>query len=281
MSVGMMVMIRVKDSFSYDRFHPHRAYTYRITSQITNPEKLSWELASTPLPLQEILDSDTLTVQASTSLYPGIYETLTDGAKDIDVAGCFTQSSFFDVFGFTLLHGNARTALQHPYSVVLSKATAEKFFGSNNPVGNMLTVGKLGVFQITGVLNEDPGKTHINHDVYIAYATIDKLEALEKLPAKSKTWNSFEKAYTYIVLNEHASPDDLQRRLNSVAQSINQQSNHGTFAFNTQKLSAITPNWGTLYNDFARAASWGKIITEGTVAFIILLAACLDRKSVV
>lgn len=279
MSVGMMVMIRVKDSFSYDRFHPHRAYTYRITSQITNPEKLSWELASTPLPLQEILDSDTLTVQASTSLYPGIYETLTDGAKDIDVAGCFTQSSFFDVFGFTLLHGNARTALQHPYSVVLSKATAEKFFGSNNPVGNMLTVGKLGVFQITGVLNEDPGKTHINHDVYIAYATIDKLEALGKLPAKSKTWNSFEKAYTYIVLNEHASPDDLQRRLNSVAQSINQQSNHGTFAFNTQKLSAITPNLGTLYNDFARAASWGKIITEGTVAFIILLAACFNYTS--
>ncbi|MFD1001553.1 ABC transporter permease [Ohtaekwangia kribbensis] len=279
MSVGMMVMIRVKDSFSYDHFHPHRAYTYRITSQITNPEKLSWELASTPLPLQEILDSDTLAVQASTSLYPGIYETLTDGAKDIDVAGCFTQSSFFDVFGFTLLHGNARTALQHPYSVVLSKATAEKFFGSNNPVGSMLTVGKLGVFQITGVLNEDPGKTHIKHDVYIAYATIDKLETLGKLPAKSKTWNSFEKAYTYIVLNDHASLDDLQRHLNSVAQSINQQSNHGTFAFNTQKLSAITPNWGTLYNDFARAASWGKIITEGTVAFIILLAACFNYTS--
>ena len=279
MSVGMMVMIRVKDSFSYDRFHPHRAYTYRITSQITNPEKLSWELASTPLPLQEILDNDTMVVKTSVSLYPGIYETLTDGTKDIDVAGSFTQSSFFDVFGFTLLHGNARTALQHPYSVVLSKATAEKFFGSNNPVGTMLTLGKLGAFQVTGVLDEPPGKSHIQHDVYIAYTTIEQLEALDKLPAKSKTWNSFEKAYTYIVLNERASLDDLQARLNRVAQDINQQSNHGTFGFNTQKLSAITPNWGTLYNDFARAASWGKIITEVTVAFIILLAACFNYTS--
>ena len=279
MSVGMMVMIRVKHSLGYDRFHPHGAYTYRITSQITNPEKSSWELASTPLPLQEILESDTMVVQASTSLYPGIYETLTNGTKDIDVAGCFTQHSFFDVFGFTLLHGDTRTALQHPYSVVLSKTTAEKFFGVNNPVGTMLTLGRLGAFQVTGVLNEPPGKTHISHDVYIAYATIDKLEALGKLPAKSKTWDSFEKAYTYIVLNDEASINDLQNRLNKVAQDINQQSNHGTFGFNAQKLSAITPNWGTLYNDFARAASWGKIITEGTVAFIILLAACFNYTS--
>jgi putative ABC transport system permease protein len=279
MSVGMMVMIRMKDSFSYDRFHPHPAYTYRITSQITNPEKLSWELASTPLPLREVLDSDTLLIKASASLYPGIYETLTDGSKDIDVASCFTQSSFFDVFGFTLLHGNARTALQHPYSAVLSKATAEKFFGSNNPVGTMLTLGKLGVFQVTGVLNAVPGKTHINHDVYIAYSTLDKLEALGKLPARSKTWDSFEKAYTFVVLNDHTSRDDLQSRLNNLTQSINQQSDHGTFTFNTQKLSAITPNWGTLYNDFARAASWGKIITEGIVAFIILLAACFNYTS--
>lgn len=279
MSVGMMVMIRVKDSLSYDRFHPHREYTYRITSHITNPEKLSWELASTPLPLQEILESDTMLARTSVSIYPGVYETATDGAKDIDIAGSFTQSSFFDTFGFTLLHGHAHAALQHPFSVVLSKVTAEKFFGSNNPVGAMLTLGKLGVFQVTGVLNEAPGKTHINYDVYISYATVEKLEALGKLPSKSKTWDSFEKAYTYIVLKDNVSTDDLHTRLDRIAESINKQSDHGTFKFQTQKLSAITPNWGTLYNDFARAASWGKIITEGTVAFIILLAACFNYTS--
>jgi putative ABC transport system permease protein len=228
MSVSMMVMIRVKDSLSYDRFHLHREYTYRITSHITNPEKSTWELASTPLPLQEVLESDTMLARTSVSIYPGVYETATDGAKDIAIAGSFTQSSFFDVFGFTLLHGNAHAALQHPFSVVLSKATAEKFFGSNNPVGTMLTLGKLGVFQVTGVLNEPPGKTHINYDVYISYATVEKLESLGKLPEKSKTWDSFEKAYTYIVLKEHVSTDDFHAQLDRISESINKQSNHNT-----------------------------------------------------
>lgn len=279
MSVSMMVMIRLKDSLSYDRFHPHAEYTYRITSHITNPEKLSWQLASTPLPLLENLESDTMHIRTSASIYPGVYEKATDGTKDIDISGSFTQNSFFDVFGFTLLHGNARAALQHPFSVVLSQATAEKFFGSSNPVGTMLTLGKLGVFQVTGVLNEPPGKTHIHHDVYISYTTVEKLEALGKLPAKSKTWDSFEKGYTYIVLKDDASINDVYSSLNRIAESINQQSDHGTFQFHTQKLAAITPNWGTLYNDFARASSWGKILTEVTVAFIILLAACFNYTS--
>jgi putative ABC transport system permease protein len=279
MSVGMMVMIRVKDSFSFDKFHPHPEYTYRITSHITNPEKLSWELASTPLPLQDILEQDTLLAAASVSLYPVIHESATDGVKDIVVSGSFTQGSFFDAFGFKLLHGNASVALSQPFSIVLSKSTSEKFFGTNNPVGKLLTFEKLGVFQITGVLAEAPGKTHINNDVYISYTTVGKLEALGKLPSKSKTFNSFESGYTYIVLHENQSREKLQSALDRVAKDINRDSDQSIFRFNTQKLSAISPNWGTLYNDFARAASWGKIITEGTVAFIILLAACFNYTS--
>jgi putative ABC transport system permease protein len=71
MSIGMMVIIRTIDNFSYDTFHPDSDRTYRVLSQITNKEGDKWKLASTPLPLREQLSSESL-IEASVSLYPGM-----------------------------------------------------------------------------------------------------------------------------------------------------------------------------------------------------------------
>src|SRR5690348_5314991 len=82
MSVGMMVVIRTVDSLSYDTFHPYTKRIFRITSEITNAEKTTWELASTPLPLQGTLATEPV-VECAVSLYNGVQQTATDGVKDI------------------------------------------------------------------------------------------------------------------------------------------------------------------------------------------------------
>ena len=48
------------------------------------------------------------------------------------------DSTFFDVFTYHAVKGNLRTALNNPYTVVLLKPTADKLFGSEDPVGKTI-----------------------------------------------------------------------------------------------------------------------------------------------
>jgi putative ABC transport system permease protein len=275
MSVCMMVMIQMKDTFSYDNFHPATERTFRVISEIKNPEGQQWTLASTPLPLQQTLAADTNLFESLVSLYPGVNDNATDGVKEIAVEGAFTQSSFFDVFGFSLASGDERTALTEPNTVVLSQKTAQKFFRDENPLGKLITFNKFGVFQVTGVLNE-PGKSHISFDVYVSASSVPLLEKDHKLPAKSDTWNSFENGYTYLVLHKNVTKQNLEDRLERLSAYINKESNSGTFNFRTQSLSSITPGSDAVYNEIGSITTWGKVMASIGVAFIILLAACFN-----
>jgi putative ABC transport system permease protein len=47
----------------------------------------------------------------------------------------FADSSFFNVFSFSLLEGDPHTALSGPRKVILTESTARRYFGSTDPLG--------------------------------------------------------------------------------------------------------------------------------------------------
>lgn len=66
------------------------------------------------------------------------------------------DSSFIDMYGFKLLYGNAATALNDPFSVVITAEKALKYFGKTNCVGQSLTIegfnGQKHDFMVSAVL---------------------------------------------------------------------------------------------------------------------------------
>ena len=74
-----------------------------------------------------------------------IVEVTVDGiSKKIKVKDIvFADSTLFDVFSFNVLYGNPATALKDPYSIVLTRSTAQSLFGTDNVVGKIIHyVGK-------------------------------------------------------------------------------------------------------------------------------------------
>lgn len=275
MCVGMMVMVQLADTFSYDTFHPHPERTFRVISEITNHEGQQWTFASSPLPLLQTLAADSDLFEASVNFYPGVQADASDGVKEIMVNGAFTQSSFFDVFGFSLARGHERTALTEPNSIVLSHQTAQKFFGDENPVGKLITFNNLGVFQVTGVL-QPSGKSHISFDTYLSSSTVRLLENDHTLPAKSEQLNSFQDGYTYVVLRKNITRKDLDNRLDRLSKELNKDSEGGTLTLQSQALSSITPGTDAINNEISNITTWGKVMASIGVALIILLAACFN-----
>lgn len=276
MSVGLMVIIRLLDQLSYDNFHPAPERTFRITSSYHQKNGERWKMASTPLPLKDALNTNENLIEACTSVYPAFNGKASAGGKEIGINGAFTDPSFFKVFGFSLAKGNSVTALQQPNSVVISKPVAQKFFGTENPVGKIISLEKKGAFLITGVLDEIPGKSHLDFDAYASYASIAQLEKTKALPERLNSWFAFNTGYTYALLKNETNPDALRYQLQSIATELNRINKDAVSSFDVQRLDKITPGHDALVNEIGRRSSWSKIYFELGVALLILLAACFN-----
>jgi len=88
--------------------------------------------------------------------WDGITSGVTKGDKSFREGIQLGDSTLLSMYGFELLHGNAATALQAPFSVVITEETAVKYFGRKDVVGETLTIqsfaGGKNDFSVTGVL---------------------------------------------------------------------------------------------------------------------------------
>ncbi|HMG90620.1 MAG TPA: ABC transporter permease [Chryseolinea sp.] len=78
------------------------------------------------------------------------------------------DTNFFTFFTVPLIYGDAENVLKQPGSIVLSRATAEKYFGRENPVGQMIHLLNYdSSFQVSGVYQNLPHNTHLDFDLII------------------------------------------------------------------------------------------------------------------
>lgn len=271
------MMVQVNDDLSYDLFHPFPHRTYRILSDINESKgNKQYELASTPLPLKMALDKQTDIIQNAVQIYPALKENATFEGKKLFINGAFTGPSFFKVFGFKLAMGNETEALSSTNGIILSSETATKFFGKTNPLGKILDFGKSGLYQVTGVLENPPGESHLGFDAYASSLAIGKLEKTNVLPAMEDNWNSLNYSYTYVVLKENVGANRLNNLLKQIASVPQLKSKEGTIKFTGQPILKITPGTDGIYNEIGRGTVWAKVLTIVGIGFIILLAACFN-----
>ena len=78
--------------------------------------------------------------------------------------------SFFNLFDYKLLKGDPKTALGQPNTVVLTESSARRLFGSEDPVGQVLSISalRIGDVKITGVMEDPPETTHMKFDSLIS-----------------------------------------------------------------------------------------------------------------
>jgi putative ABC transport system permease protein len=109
-------------------------------------------------PLSKRLKEDYPNLVANYYRWDGITSIVSKGDKHLRQGIQLGDSTLLKMFGFTLLHGDINTALNNPFSVVITKAMAVKYFGKTDVVGEMLDIhsfsGEVKPFAVTGVLNE-------------------------------------------------------------------------------------------------------------------------------
>lgn len=277
MCIGLLVILRLQDEFSYDRFHPAPGRTFRIISDVINSDGGGFRLASTPLPLAGTLKDNYAFVENTAQVYPGWNGSGSAAGKNLEVNMAFTQPSFFEVFGFKLQQGSGYDALNGPNKIVISERTAKRFFGSAPATGKILALGDLGSFIVTGVITSGGHKSHIDFDIYCSISSLPALEMSGKLKPNTNDWSNVSAGYTYVLLKEGSSKKQLMVALDRISAPLkaSDEADKSRIRFDVQSLTAIAPG-EDLGNAIGRGASIGKIAAEVSIAFIILISACFN-----
>lgn len=73
-------------------------------------------------------------------------------------------SAFFSMFNFTLLEGDINQLLSDPYSLVMTRSSASKYFGDASAVGKFITYDSIRL-KVTGIIEDLPSNTHLQFDL--------------------------------------------------------------------------------------------------------------------
>ncbi len=100
----------------------------------------------------------------------------------------YADAPFFNIFSFKLLDGNVSTVLNAPNKVVLSQSMAKKYFGTENPVGKVLSLEGRGDYQVTGICEDAPGNSQIQYDFVASFTSLDASKTEEWYTANYTTY---------------------------------------------------------------------------------------------
>jgi putative ABC transport system permease protein len=111
---------------------------------------------TTVAPLAKALKENYPSLVANYYRWDAITSAVSYGEKHFREGVQLGDSTLLKLYGFSLLQGDARTALNEPFSVVITDEKAMKYFGRTDAVGKDLTIdnfaGAKRSFRITGVL---------------------------------------------------------------------------------------------------------------------------------
>ena len=184
----------------------------------------------------------------------------------------YAQSSFFDLFTFPLLSGNADTSLLAINHAVITEETARKYFGNEDPIGKMITIDGASDFEVSGVCKSVPQNSHFKFDILLSY---------ENLIKTSRSWdNSWvnERVYSYILLNPGADPKALEAKLPQLPEKFIGRFMKEAFFLLEYRLVKLTDIHlhSSISNELEVNGSIRSVVALGIVAVLVLLIAFIN-----
>lgn len=277
MSICIVIIMMVADQMSYDRHITNSDRVYRINHERMNDDDLVNKMATTPLPLADALMEEYAGVENTVRIRRGFGNNWIDIENDINIplGGFFAEPSFLDIFEYNLEHGNASTALAEPNSVILTKAAAEKLFDIDNPTGELIDMGELGEYKVTGVLEKSKGKSHIKFEALASYSSLNALEADSTVRIANDSWRNSTAGWVYIRLAEGKSVADIENGLQEIGKREYAEMEDINYRFYLQNITKITPG-PLIGNQIGPGLPDIFIYFLAGLALIIMLSACFN-----
>jgi putative ABC transport system permease protein len=290
LSIGLttclLILLYIVSESGYDRQNVDADLIYRTASaiRIGGQKQRGW--AATSAPVAWALKADLPEVAMSTRLmkFPSMDKMLLTAKQGnsrkqfYETNGYYVDSTFFRLFTYPFLYGNAATSLDLPNSVVLSEEVAQRLFGSRNPVGLPVTIGMpFGNFDYTvrGVFRDKGFKTHIPAHFFLSMHNSDVGGGWVDKETNFASGNIF---HTYIRLKKKVDLVAFESKLNA---AIDKRGGADLKAIGVSSrlfLQPLTDIYlhSRVENEIGPNGNATTLYILGSIALFVLLIACIN-----
>jgi putative ABC transport system permease protein len=284
MSICMGIIMLVADQMLYDRYNTNRDRIYRVNTFRVDPngnDISGIDNSTSPMPLRGELADNYTGIEKIVRLKRGFGNNWLEVEHqnvNIPVKGFFADPEVLAFFQYELELGDPESALVKPYSVVLTRAAANKLFKEKNPLGLTFTVGDIGTYTVTGVLKETTNKSHIVFEALASMSTVKSLVAQGKSGNDMENWMDFWNGWTYVMLQPGTPVADIDTHLGKIFKThIASVANPDAFKakFRLQSLNDITPG-RVVNNPIGPSLPWVFVYFLAGLAGIIMLTSCFN-----
>jgi ABC-type antimicrobial peptide transport system permease subunit len=272
MSVGLLMILFISDLLSYDDFHEKKDNIYRVITKNQGANGHTMTLASSSIKAGHKIKETISGIEELTQVRDGFGGDAQINDSKVPLGGLYADNSFLQVFTFPLLEGDIGTALQEPYSLVLTEKSAKKLFGETDALGKTVKFDSLN-YTVTGVVKDIPKLSHLNFESLASFATVE----LEK-PNEDGAflgWQNFFDNYTYALLPKNQDVQTIQSRLDVLSKTENESIKDQKITLSLQPLDEISIG-KTLVNEIGPHVDVIAIWVLMALTCIVLLSACFN-----
>jgi putative ABC transport system permease protein len=215
MAVCLLILLFVRNEFSFDRFHQHRDRIYRAEAHFLAPDgSVRGAFCSLGPSWVTHLENEFPEMEHVVRMYgPGNTRISVGTNHFTEERLFFAEEDIFEVFSISMVKGDPKTALKNPGNVVISKTMAIKYFGNQDPMGKQVKVDNRFLLQVTGVMKDFPSNSHIHPDFLASYISLKGLFGQGESDYFHGSRNFGDNvAHTYIRLSIQADPEELSSR---------------------------------------------------------------------
>jgi ABC-type antimicrobial peptide transport system permease subunit len=272
MSVGLLLIAFAHDLLSYDRFNEKGSRIYRITSHAKFKQGRSNKFASTSVKIARLIQEKVPGVEEITMMQTELSGDANINGNVVPFTGIYAEPSMLRIFTLPMLKGDAATALQLPYSIVLTETSAKKLFGAEDAFGKTIHFNNLD-YKVTGILKDVPFFSHIQFESLVSFSTIEPRIAKDQNLLKWE--NVWQRNYVYLLLPENLRASGIQAEIDAICAGENKTDDEAEIHLTLLPLYDIV--LGEELNN-----SIGPVVPEivlwiiGGLALVVILSACFN-----
>jgi predicted permease len=215
---SILIFTVVRYELSYDTFQPNYKNIYQVALEDKFPDNTAYT-PGTPYPALGAIRAR-FPQMITGVIYANFGAQLTvvapDGAPSkekrfIEETGIFfADPQYFKIFTTIWLTGSP-AVLDQPNKIVLSKKTAEKYFGQwQEATGKYIRLDNVNTLQVAGIIQDPPGNSDFQYKAIASYAVFKS----NSFYPYSKEWNSTSSSeQLYVLLSPTQSVASINAQL--------------------------------------------------------------------
>ena len=273
LTASLLILLWVHHELSYDTQHRQADRIYKVNANFDTGEGVqTW--SSSPGALAAFAQRTLPNIEQIVRIRSSSEAELVKSAGQTFTGdeGAFVDPAFFTVFDFTILRGNRAAMFPDTKSVVLTASTAKKYFGDQDPIGQVIRTKEDREYAVRGVLADFPANSSIRYDLLFP------LEVLSQQYQANDYWQSLETDWgnfnydTYLLLPQ-ASVAEVEDQLSQLHRTNHPfyEEDDLSFYYTTLPLTDVH-----LYAADGSEAGMQEVRLFAIVAFVILLIACIN-----